>query len=91
MSNIEDLTFEEWLNNPSNEVILHFEDDLFAQADELSEIAYGAVLDQYQICSHGSKAWKAYWHLYNEWTENWITEDTRKILEGLYEDRGNAE
>lgn len=78
--------FNEWLQDPTSEIQTIFENDLFEQAPEIYQIALKAINSTYQNTRHGNQIWTAYWDLYNEWVENYISKDARKELEALWEE-----
>lgn len=85
-STTEALTFEEFLDDPPKIVLDIFEDNVYEQADELSSIAYDLLFTLYPGTNWPNKAWCAYWDLYAEWRDNWMTDRARKEIEGHWED-----
>lgn len=82
----ETVPFDEWLQDPTGDVIRIFEEDLLSISGEISAIAFDAITSQYKYASHGSVIWYAYWNIYNEWVENHISKDAMKELVSFWED-----
>jgi hypothetical protein len=86
LQELEDMTFEDWLEDQHDSALELFESYIWEHCDELTEIAVASVIDNFKNTYNvNDPRWDAYMSLYTEWYKNFASKEAQIELEGRFD------
>lgn len=86
LQELEDMTFEDWLEEQHDTALEVFESYIWEDCNELTEIAVGSVLDSFKHTYNVSDPrWDAYMSLYKTWCDDFMSKEAKLELEGRFD------